>query len=400
MDQPIAQLLDLQEEIVTALTGSPTTGWVVTVQCPPPEPCPCGGRWHRHGRGPVRTAAHQRLGTTWIRVRWTAQRWRCSGCRRTTLDRPARLRPWQRLTPTAQATALVALQRGSFRGTAAQLGVGPGVLRRLVDRVVPLEDDAWWDLPGDFVLSLDEHSFRGNDLCMTLALQAPERRLLTILADDRIRSLDAGFARIPAPVRARIRVGTCDLKAAYRKAFARWCPQIRVVADPFHLVKDANTRLDDCRRLEAQATGRPIPRWPLVKGQERLSARQAAALQAIRTAYPALGALHALKESLRDLWAQPTQAAATQHLSRWLLHAETCDHAEGRVWAGLVRRWRPTILAHWDGPTRWTNGYIEGLHTKIKYLKRVSFGFRNRDRYRRKMCLGFLPPTAIPQLLT
>ena len=34
---------------------------------------------------------------------------------------------------------------------------------------------------------------------------------------------------------------------------------------------------------------------------------------------------------------------------------------------------------------------FKGLHTKIKLLKRTSYGFTNRDRYRRKMLLAFLP---------
>ena len=44
-----------------------------------------------------------------------------------------------------------------------------------------------------------------------------------------------------------------------------------------------------------------------------------------------------------------------------------------------------------------TNGYIEGCHTKIKRQQRESYGFRNRDRYRRKMWRGFRPPIQIPQ---
>ena len=44
-----------------------------------------------------------------------------------------------------------------------------------------------------------------------------------------------------------------------------------------------------------------------------------------------------------------------QHLSRWPINADACDHAEGRVRVGLIRRWNPTLLAHWitpnDGPT-------------------------------------------------
>ncbi|NMP23892.1 ISL3 family transposase [Sulfobacillus harzensis] len=402
MNQPILNLLELQGVDVIDVYDATNGGKIVEIVCHKPDPCPCGhGRWHRHGRLAPRQVSHQWVGVHWVHLRWTPQRWRCTACRRTVVDRPGQLRPWQRLTPVAQAAALLALQRGSFRGTAAMLGVGPGVLRRLVDRVVPLETPRWWDVPGDLVLSVDEHSFRGTDLCITLAMQAPVRRLITVLTDDRIRTWDAWWQTVPASVRARVRVGTCDLKASYRKGFERWgSDQLRVVADPFHVVHDANRRLDDIRRLEQQETGHAIPRWPLVKAQERLTPRQAAALTRIRQQFPALGALHALKESLRDFWAQPTRADAEQHLSRWLINADACDHAEGRVWAGLIRRWKPTLLAHWDQPERWTNGYLEGLHTKMKQLKRVSYGFRNRDRYRRKMLLGFLPSSGIPQLLT
>jgi transposase len=113
-----------------------------------------------------------------------------------------------------------------------------------------------------------------------------------------------------------------------------------------------------------------------------------------------LGALDRLQEDLRSLFQSPTADAAAQALSRWLLNAEACEHAEGRVWAGRIRRWRREILAHGAQPQRWTNGFIEGLHTKIKHLKRVSYGCRNRDRYRRKMLLGFLAPSRIPQLST
>lgn len=54
-------------------------------------------------------------------------------------------------------------------------------------------------------------------------------------------------------------------------------------------------------------------------------------------------------------------------------------------------------MACWQlGPVV-TNGYIERCHAKTNEQKRPSYGFRNRDRCRRKMLLGFLPLTAIPQ---
>lgn len=35
-------------------------------------------------------------------------------------------------------------------------------------------------IPGDLVLSTDDASFRGEELCFTTALLAPDRRVLTI----------------------------------------------------------------------------------------------------------------------------------------------------------------------------------------------------------------------------
>ena len=265
---------------------------------------------------------------------------------------------------------------------------------------VPLDDDTWWAYPGDLVLSIDEASFRGTDLCITIALLAPERRVLTILANDRIATRDAWFARLPADVRTRSRGVCIDMNAAYRKAIQRACPHAHGVLDPFHLVQDGTHRLDEVRRLEQTATGTPIRRRPLLKGVEHLRPRQAEALAAIQATYPALGALHRLKEDLRQWLQAPDHATATAQLSRWLINAEACDHAEGYAWAQTIKRWRPAILARWELGRTVTNGFIEGCHTKIKAQKRLSYGFRNRDRYRRKMLLDFLPPTAIPQLLT
>jgi len=335
-----------------------------------------------------------------VHVRWTPERWRCAGCGRTATPRPAGWRPGQRWTPLAQATALHALQRDSLAGVARVLGVGPGRLRRLVDRVVPWEDPPWQTLPGDVVLSVDEHSFRGTDLLIRVALQDPTRRLVTILRDDRIRMLAAWLAPWPASVRARIRGATPNRKRAYGQTVRRHCPAVQVLADPFHVIQDANHRLDAVRRLEQAEAGQTIPRWPLLKAAERLTPRQQAQRDALLLRYPALAALYRLQEDLRAVFRCATAAEAAPALSRWLVNAEACDHAEGRVWAQTIRRWRAEILAHGQSPRRWTNGFIEGVHTKIKQLKRVSYGFRNRDRYRRKMLLGFLPSSTIPQLLT
>ena len=68
------------------------------------------------------------------------------------------------------------------------------------------------------------------------------------------------------------------------------------------------------------------------------------------------------------------------------------------LWARTLRRWDREILGYLQYPL--SNGYTEechceqseaSCHTKVKLLKRLSYGFRNVEVYIRKMLLGFLP---------
>ncbi|MCL6563861.1 MAG: transposase, partial [Firmicutes bacterium] len=263
MDPWITTLLQLDGWEVTPVAET-ATGWQVTVAAPRPPQCPhCGNpRLHRQDPLPARAVPHRWVGLRPLTVTGVPQRWRCAACGRTVCPRPADLRPWHRGTPAAQEAALILLREASFHSVGRLLGVSPARFRRLVDRIVPTEDATGWDQPGDCVLSIDEHRFRGQDWCIPVALQAPDRRLLAILGDGRLRSLEAWFAQIPADVRAQIRAVTVDCKRADARVVRRGCPKAQVLADPFPRIQDANRRLDEIRRLEPAESRTLIPRWP------------------------------------------------------------------------------------------------------------------------------------------
>jgi len=68
---------------------------------------------------------------------------------------------------------------------------------------------------------------------------------------------------------------------------------------------------------------------------------------------------------------------------------EASDDPAVWIWARTLQRWRREIMGYFELPI--TNGFTEGCHTKIKLLKRLSYGYRNVQVYLRKMLLGFLP---------
>ncbi len=72
------------------------------------------------------------------------------------------------------------------------------------------------------------------------------------------------LAKRGKPWRAKVRFATLDLSGPYRKVFTVMVPNAVQVADLFHVVKLANTKLDECRRrVQNETMGhrghRPIP---------------------------------------------------------------------------------------------------------------------------------------------
>jgi transposase len=335
----------------------------------------------------------------WVRPR----RFQCPGCGKVFTERLPGIRPWARQTEHAEAELLRQQARHSFRAAAQETGTSASTLRRLLLKRLGCQVDleaALKDLPA-FVLGIDEHSFRGQDMMITVTCVWPERRLLAILPHDRLSTLVHFLRGIPESVRQRIVAVCIDLKEGWRQLIQRELPGVPVVADPFHVIQDANRRVDEARRVEQEVTRKRLPRWPLLKNEDELTERQAAQLAAIRKQHANVAHFHWVKEQLRDVYRTSSRDEAAQILDRVILNTQAASDIALVQWGRTLRRWREAILAYHRH--RVSNGYTEGVHTKIKLLKRISYGFRNREVYVRKMLLAFVPLawlTAIPHSLT
>ena len=202
----------------------------------------------------------------------------------------------------------------------------------------------------------------------------------------------------PDEWRAGIDWGVLDMSGPYRKVYNDSLPDAVQVADPFHVVKHAGTKLDECRRRVQNETmghrGRkddPLyrARRLLTKAHEGLDERGEAKLLGLLEAGDPRGEVrmtwHA-KETVRGLYAidDPTEAAT--YLDE--LIDDMADRempVEVRSLAGTLRRWRTQIIA-WHH-ARVSNGPTEALNNLIKRIKRVAFGMREFRHYRVRVLL-------------
>ena len=179
-------------------------------------------------------------------------------------------------------------------------------------------------------LGLDETLFartgrwRRQHWCTSIVDVARPSQLLDIVPGRTAAGPSAWIAAQPKSWRAGVAWGVLDLSGPYRKTFTDNLPHAGQVADPFHVVKLANSKLDECRRrVQNETLGhrghRDDPlyrsRRLLTKGHERLNTRGEAKLLGLLQAGDPRGevrlAWHA-KETIRGIYGidDPTEADA------------------------------------------------------------------------------------------
>ena len=193
--------------------------------------------------------------------------------------------------------------------------------------------------------------------------------------------------------KAQVKVGTMDMSSAYKAVYDEALPHVTQIVDPFHLVKYANQKLEECRRRVQNETlghrGRkddPLYRCRklLVKAHERLDAHGEEKLLGLLRAGDPKGevadAWHA-KEAVRELYTHDDPHLAGQWIDELIVDMGSEDEPlEVRSLGKTLKRWRSEIIA-WHTHHR-TNGPTEGVNNLIKRVKRGAFGFRSFDNYR------------------
>lgn len=198
--------------------------------------------------------------------------------------------------------------------------------------------------------------------------------------------------------RARIVWATLDLSGPYRSVFDTMLPDATQVADPFHVVKLANQKLDECRRRVQNETlghrGRkddPLYRCRrlLTKADERLDENGRTKLLGLLAAGDPRGevrmAWHA-KEVVRSIYEHRDPDLALEFVDRLGrdLQDESCP-IEVRSLGRTLVRWRDQIAAWHHAHV--SNGPTEAANNLIKRVKRVAFGFTRFRNYRIRVLL-------------
>lgn len=90
-----------------------------------------------------------------------------------------------------------------------------------------------------------------------------------------------------------------------------------------------------------------------------------------------------LKEQFYKILDCTNRADAKVLMSQWIMAAQASKLKEYKDCASTLQHWYTSILNTFDYP--YTNGFTEGCNNKIKVLKRNAYGYRNFERFRKRI---------------
>lgn len=367
--------------------------------------CPgCGGLVAIKDRPAVELVDLPAFGRT-ARLVWRKRRWTCR-------DSACAIGSWTEDVPGIAAARLVMTDRagrwvteqvGRFGRTVNEVAVQLGCDWHTVNDTVLAYGTALVDDDPDRIgsvtaLGLDETLFVRTGLWRrqvwsTSIVDVRRGRLLDVVAGRSASEPCAWLGQRSQEWLDGIEYASLDLSGPYRVVFDTMVPDAVQVADPFHLVKLANSALDECRRRVQDDTmghrGRkhdPLYRCRrlLTKADERLDDNGRTKLLGLLRAGDPRGevttAWHA-KEAVRALYEHTDPELALDWVTRLGhdLQDADCPPEVRRLGRTLIR-WRHQIAAWHQAHV--TNGPTEAANNLIKRVKRVAFGFTRFVNYR------------------
>lgn len=342
----------------------------------------------------TRKLLHTIIGINKVFLILERRRFFCLRCSRAFSERVSFLQGKKRHTKQLTESIVSRLKKESFRSTTEATGVRYHGLKDCLVTVVNPYLPNWSDneKSKQFALGIDEHYVRRNRYVLSVT-NLTDRKPITFLPSDRVFLFIKFLLGIPENIKNNITEVCFDMKDGLIFAAEKYLPKATIVIDHFHVIQDANRRLNEARKIE-QDILRTRMNWKVfTKNNEDLYDDERRLLQQYCLRFPILHCFYRVKEDLRDMYRLTKREEAEKKLKEIKLRMESMDIIELKLWARSLRRHEKYILNFFNNRT--TNAYTEGIHVKCKLIQRISFGFRNIDVYIRKAMLAFLPLTIL-----
>ena len=238
------------------------------------------------------------------------------------------------------------------------------------------------------VISLDE--FKGNaggQKYNSIIVNPKEKEVLDVLPNRFEGDLVKYFSQFTN--KNEVKYFVCDMNPHFRQVAKICFPQATIVADKYHVIRQVYWAMEKVRKNEQNKLSKRFRRYfkkskhLLAKRIENLTPEEVDRLALMFEIAPRLADAYRIKNDFLTMIRSKSSREGKQRFVDWLYSVEVMDLPEFHDCTKAYHNWFQEILNSMDVP--WTNGYIEGCNNKTKVLKRVSYGMRNFNNFRKRI---------------
>ena len=238
------------------------------------------------------------------------------------------------------------------------------------------------------VISLDE--FKGNSggqKYNSIVADPSGRKVLDILPDRYENNLVKYFSQFSN--KNEVKYFVCDMNPHFRQVSKICFPQATIVADRYHVIRQVYWAMEKVRKNEQAKLSAHFRKYfkrshnLLMKRPEKLTEEEMDRLSLMFEIAPRLADAYRIKNDFLTVIRSNSSAEGKPRLIDWLFSVEVMDLPEFQDCIKAYHNWFKEILNSMD--VSWTNGYIEGCNNKTKVLKRVCYGMRNFNNFRKRI---------------
>jgi len=237
-------------------------------------------------------------------------------------------------------------------------------------------------------IGVDEKAVAKGHHYLTLVCDLDRATVEYIAAERKQESLDGYFRSLCPEQLQGIEAVAMDMWEPYIQSTLARVPNApdKITFDRYHIMSHMGKAVDDVRKREQRelrAAGDPTlsgSKYLWLYAQENLPEKHRERFAALKALNLKTGRAWAIKESLRDLWSYTRLGWAKRHWQSWYFWATHSRLQPVIETARMIKRHLANVMTYFTH--RITNAVSEGLNSKIQTIKKMAYGFRNREHFK------------------
>jgi transposase len=259
-----------------------------------------------------------------------------------------------------------------------------GIMSRAVARGRALKEH---QVPA--LIGVDEKAARKGHSSLTLVYDIAGGTVEYIAEDRTQASLDGYFSSFSPEELDTVKAVVMDMWPAYINSVHAHLEDAekKIVFDRFHIMKHMGEAVDTVRKREhraLRAEGIEIltgSKYMWLYAEKNLPDKHRATFADLKALNLKTARAWAIKESLSALWHYHRLGWATKFYAQWFFWATHSRLQPVIDVAYMIKRHLYGVLNYFSA-ARITNAAAEGLNSKIQTIKKMAYGFRNKEHFK------------------